>query len=292
MRFFDTFENREELIRWMKDRPKGVANIHEVDGDKDIVVVIPTADFNGNYAKECREKIFKGLHIVFVESGDRDDFYFNIAHNINVGIQKAMEYNPKWIVFSGDDMHKIDEVTKLRGELNKLDHNKVGIAYPFPSSNYYSINESLSRIRITRFILASLSSRANTKNFFNIKRKFDVRYVIQGKSFLSKIFYKEIIPFKDTISLAIFNSLMLENFYNEVGYYYDETYINCHEESDLAIRFSRSSWEPANIQYRILPIVGGTLGTSKMRLIRDQCSGVYLSHKFEKQMQRDQNKEE
>src|SRR5579875_2537075 len=67
--FYNGFENRDQLIEWMKARPKGVATIHEVEGDKDIIVVIPTADFNGKYAKECRENIFKGLHIVFVESG-------------------------------------------------------------------------------------------------------------------------------------------------------------------------------------------------------------------------------
>ncbi|MEM3860085.1 MAG: hypothetical protein QW478_11905 [Candidatus Micrarchaeaceae archaeon] len=82
----------------MKERPKGRAEIIEVEGDKEIIVVIPTADFNGKYAKECRENIFKGLHIIFVESGFPKDPYFNYAHNCNVGIKKAMEYNPKWIV--------------------------------------------------------------------------------------------------------------------------------------------------------------------------------------------------
>ena len=67
--FYNGFENRDQLIRWMRERPKGVATIHEVGGDKDIIVVIPTADFSGKYAKECRENIFRGLQIVFVESG-------------------------------------------------------------------------------------------------------------------------------------------------------------------------------------------------------------------------------
>ena len=67
--FYNGFDNRDQLIQWMKERPKGVANIHEVDGDKDIIVVIPTADFNGKYAKECRENIFGNIHKVFVESG-------------------------------------------------------------------------------------------------------------------------------------------------------------------------------------------------------------------------------
>ena len=57
--FYNGFENRDQLIQWMRERPKGVANIHEFEGDKDIIVVIPTADFNGKYAKECRENIFK-----------------------------------------------------------------------------------------------------------------------------------------------------------------------------------------------------------------------------------------
>ena len=112
--FYNGFENRDKLIQWMRERPKGVSTIHEVEGDKDVVVVIPTADFNGKYAKECRENIFKGLHIIFVESGGKGDFYFNIAHNFNVGIKKAMKYNPKWIVFSGDDMVQVDDITVLK----------------------------------------------------------------------------------------------------------------------------------------------------------------------------------
>ena len=119
--FYNGFDNRDQLIQWMKERPKGVSYIHEVDGDNDIIVVIPTADFNGKYAINCRENIFKGLHMIFVESGGKDDFYFNYAHNCNVGIKKAMEYNPKWVVVSNDDMYKIDEVSILIDELHKID---------------------------------------------------------------------------------------------------------------------------------------------------------------------------
>ena len=55
IQFYNGFENRDQLIQWMKERPKGVAFIHEVEGDKEIIVVITTADFNGKYARECRE---------------------------------------------------------------------------------------------------------------------------------------------------------------------------------------------------------------------------------------------
>ena len=127
----------------MKDRPKGVANIHEVDGDKEIIVVIPTADFNGKYAKNCRENIFKGQHIVFVESAEIPDPYFNGAHNVNIGIKKAIEYNPKWIVFSGDDMVKIDDVKVLKEELMKLDETRYDVVFTNPSE-YHSTLEKIS----------------------------------------------------------------------------------------------------------------------------------------------------
>jgi len=37
----------------MKERPKGASHIHEVEGSKEIIVVIPTADFIGKHAREC-----------------------------------------------------------------------------------------------------------------------------------------------------------------------------------------------------------------------------------------------
>ena len=128
--FYKGFDNREQLINWMRERPKGSSNIHEIEGENDIVVVIPTADFNGKFAIDCRESIFKGLHIIFVESGGRGDFYFNIAHNCNVGIRKAMVYNPKWVVVSNDDMYKIDGVEVLKTEIDKVDDDKYDIIFP------------------------------------------------------------------------------------------------------------------------------------------------------------------
>ncbi|MGC8484002.1 MAG: hypothetical protein ACP5OE_10215, partial [Thermodesulfobium sp.] len=137
IQFYDSFDNRDEVIEWMKERPKGSCEIREVDGDKNIIVVIPTADFDGKYAKNCREEIFKGLHIVFVVSG-KNNFYFNYAHNCNVGIKKALEYNPKWIVISNDDMKKIDDCKKLIFELRNVDKE-----YSIVFTKEYSNNSHL-----------------------------------------------------------------------------------------------------------------------------------------------------
>jgi len=55
----------------MKERPKVHYDIIEVEGNKDIIVVIPTADFNEKFAKACRDDIFKGLHMIFMQSSGK-----------------------------------------------------------------------------------------------------------------------------------------------------------------------------------------------------------------------------
>ena len=152
--FYNGFENRDQLIQWMEERPRGVANIHEVDGGKEIIVVIPTADFNGKYARECRENIFKGLHIVFVESGEVPDPYFNYAHNCNVGIRKAMEYNPKWVIVSNDDMYKIDNISVLIHELSNLNEKSVISVFTKPSK-YHSYKAAIGQKRLIVTDIAS-----------------------------------------------------------------------------------------------------------------------------------------
>ena len=152
LRFYDYFDNRDQLIKWMKERPKGNYRIVEFNkDDNDIIVVIPTMDVNGKLAKACREEIFKGLHIIFVESGI-GNYYFNYAHNCNAGIKKAMEYNPKWIIVSNDDMDKIDDVDALKNELSQLDNTSVQIVF-VSSTNYHSYPAILTTARLGRFIL-------------------------------------------------------------------------------------------------------------------------------------------
>jgi hypothetical protein len=144
-RFYAGFENAQQLIQWMKERPTGTTRIHEINGDKDVIVVIPTADFNGDHATECRNAIFKGLHMIFVESGEIPDSYFNYSHSCNIGIKKALGYDPKWVVVSNDDMKKIDEVEVLRKEMASLDHTKIPVIFTKPSL-YHSYESVIGEI--------------------------------------------------------------------------------------------------------------------------------------------------
>ena len=273
--FYNGFENRDQLIRWMKGRPKGVANIHEVDGDKYIIIVIPTADFNGKYAKECRESIFKGLHMVFVESGEVPDPYFNYAHNCNVGIKKAMEYNPKWIVVSNDDMIKIDEIEKLIAELKTLLDKDCYMVYCKKKKNNPN-RVKLSYTTARRNFIFRLFKRYNARYVVHFERKFDVKYLVAFLNFPYRILFKTKYTFPAIADFAVLSSKIL----NTITELYDETFINSGEDIDLSLRIYLSDCAYKITNFRIGSIGGGSLGGNRM--LRGLTGSVYMNHKIDK----------
>ena len=282
--FYNGFENRDQLIQWMKERPKGVNYIHEVEGDKDIIVVIPTADFKGKYAKGCRENIFKGLHMVFVESGGRGDFYFNYAHNCNVGIKKAMEYNPKWIVLSNDDMYKIDDVAKLIKELKSINENEISAVYA-KSSIYHTVALYVSR----RGILQNLYSLSRNELYISkIMDKFELKYTIWAKenerhskirAFLRAIIAKKIkgSEFTNSQSFGIYSSAFVRKRSNLL---FDENYVNSTEEVDISYYIKISKTPCRIINYQIGDYVGSTLGIGIKRRLKIILGDTYFINKY------------
>ena len=277
IKFYEWFDDRDQLIRWMKERPKGVANIHEVEGNKDIIVVIPTADYNGKYAKECRDNVFKGLHIVFVESGV-NDFYFNYAHNCNVGIRKAMEYNPKWVVVSNDDVYKIDDVKILKNELLALDGESYLVLTKNPGQ-LHSLTEHIGEGTFMRKFL--LLSSEKYRNKYKIEKKFGVRILTWRdwyNQFIIKIFYKEIISVKATYAFGVISNHFI-NMANLVVF--DEIYINGMEDIDLSMRINKDFSQNVNfINYEINSLSGTTIGVGEFRVLRDILNKLYFQEKF------------
>ena len=288
--FYEGFENRNQLILWMTERPKGVANIYEVNGKRDIIVVIPTADFNGSYANECRENIYKGLHIIFVESGGKLDFYFNIAHNINVGLKKAIEYDPQWIIFSGDDMKKIDKIEKIERELQNIDNKTIDSVFTNPSP-YHStpmfIGKPTKLLNVSLWLLRFTSKKYSKiyQTFFHLKRFNDLlffpRFQYDCSLFaliLNIIFFKRIKSFINTLSFGIFSSNYVNR--NE-GKIFDETYINEMEDTDLSIRIENSKTNTTTINFLIGEYMGSTLGNGGNRTLRVVPGYSYFSKKVE-----------
>jgi hypothetical protein len=279
--FYNSFVDREHLIQWMKERPKGAPILREIDGNKDIIVVIPTADFNGKYAKECRENIFKGIHIIFVESSNKWDFYFNFAHYVNTGIKKAIEYNPKWVIYSDLDVLKVDDISIAADLLNSINNDVVGLVYAYPTNSHLSHEQYVAKPRFIREVVHFLLARFGKDTIYGINKKFAVKYSIKANGFLNALFYKSEYRYRDIISFGIFSKKMLDELLSKCGYVFDETFLNCHEESDLAIRISKSGWRVANISYKIRPLISMTLGNSHIRQLRDQASATYFSMKLE-----------
>lgn len=291
MEFYNGFENSDQLIQWMRERPKGVANIHEVEGDKEITVVIPTADFNGKYARESRDNIFKGLHIIFVESGEIPDPYFNVGSNVNVGIKKAMEYNPKWVVCSADDMVKVDEVSKLINELQKIDNKNIDVVFTHPSG-YHSSPMSLCKpnllFSIALSVLKIFSKRFSyiEKIYYQLKRfngeLFFPRYEYSSNltyKIVNFMFFKRIENFINTLSFAIFSSDFVRKSDNNL---FDETYINEMEDTDLSIRIKHMQNNSAFIDFKIGEYIGSSLGRGGTRTLRVVPGWTYFSYKMEK----------
>ncbi len=274
LQFYESFQNRDELIEWMMERPKGNYEIREFDGIKDIIVVIPTVDFDGKYARSCREEIFKGLHIVFVVSG-KNNFYFNYAHNCNVGIKKAMEYNPKWIVVSNDDMYKIDEFSVLKQELINTDNKKYDIIFLKPHVNY-SVPMYIGRKRLTYNILRFFVGRENGKLY----RKYKLKYFYAAKNKLTPIFFSK-VKGTDFINMQAFGIFSSNYVNSRPEALFDETYINEHEDLDISLQVFLEGRKYRIVDYNIGSYVGRTLGLGKDRGLRQVAGRVYFNWKFE-----------
>ncbi|MEM0133941.1 MAG: hypothetical protein QXU18_01755 [Thermoplasmatales archaeon] len=280
LKLYDTFSNRDELIQWMKERPKGRAEIIEVEGDKEIIVVITTADFNGKYAKECRENIFKGLHIIFVESGYPRDPYFNYAHNCNIGIKKAMEYNPKWIVLSNDDMKKVDDTKTLKSQLVKIDFKKSCIVYLEPPGKYYSYWARIGRPSSIRYIIYQLNKylRLKVKIEKRLGQILGLKFLILGTDFPYRLLFGPEDTFRNVGAVAIFSGKFAEE---NNGSIFDETYINGIEDVDFSLRAANSKVELFTINYRIGTYIGATLGGfTSNRTLREIANLAYFNYKI------------
>ena len=276
--FYNGFHNRDQLIQWMKERPKGASYIHEVEGDRDIIVVIPTADFNGKYARTCREEIFKGLHMVFVESGGNPDPYFNYAHNCNVGIKRAMEYNPKWVVVSNDDMRKVESPEKLREEILKQNSDEILILNAQGSGIHSKLVKVGTRSLFALVLLLSQNNRTILMIEKSLRYKVGKILIAESYSLKHRFFTKKLFSVRNVASFFILSKLCIKT---TKGNLFDETFINDYEDLDLSLRYMKSAKKEINYKIDDIGEGGMTLGgIQSMRFARDVANRIYLSQLY------------
>lgn len=274
LKFYSNFRDQEELVKWMRERPKGKRSLYEVEGSKDVVVVIPTKSHDSIHAKNCTDNIFKGMHIVFVESGD-DNKHFNYASNCNFGMRKALEYEPKWIVLSNDDMIKIDGPKILTSSLASLDADRYSAVFT-TTSRYHSYPLFLgypNPVRHLYFTFSGAENRVQAK----LEKKFGVDVVVHNYGSLQKKFFRKYVEIVNIGAFGIFSSKFVRG---RGGELFDEVYLNEFEEVDLSYEISRISDRVATIDYHIGDLIGTGLGRSTVRKYRAVASRAYFNYKI------------
>ncbi len=287
IKFYDHFDTAEQLIEWMKNRPSAPMKIYEVEGEKDIVVVIPTANHEGNFAKNCANNIFKGQQIVFVESNGP---FFNYARSCNYGLKYALKYNPKWIVLSNDDVISADSFNKLANELQKSNYNEV----------VYIANLE----RWGRLLLVKRSNLFNRyekfmgyKDYVSIIDKFNINYQMFTdntyrkhiksiiRTLIINFFNKHVLKNRFSGDFIVFSNFSINKILNNYNKIFDERFINCCEDNDLFIRISMLKITISALNYDIKLQVSGTLGKGKAKSLR----GIASMALFDKKIKSDYN---
>ena len=274
IKFYDHFDTAEQLIEWMKNRPSAPMKIYEVEGEKDIVVVIPTANHEGEFAKNCANNIFKGQRIVFVESNGP---FFNYARSCNYGLKYALKYNPKWIVLSNDDMEKVDGISKLRSGLSGLDYNENDIIFASGNSRGRDINSVLVKYRAFFKIYIKINGGILEK-YNSIAGKFNSDLTVIGKKrfnrFSSKLFYKKIKEFYGIFDFVIFSS----NYIKSKSQVFDPTFINGGEDHFLSYTTSLNNVHYKLINFDIKSIGSQSVGKGDLRIIRNLVGLLYFNY--------------
>lgn len=268
--FYESFENSTQLIKWMVDRPKGNFKIVEVDGDRDKIVVIPTIDYNGKFAKKCRNTIFKGMHIIFIESGYNNS-YFNYAHNCNAGIKRALEYNPTWIILSNDDMIGMDKPEYLIESLNKV----------FPKVNTVIFSQNrLDVANLVKFGITTLrrnlfmkSVNEYTRALIKFEKKFNIEFLVEGSRFPLKYLTKHKYSYRAISDFSIFSVDILRNHCP----FYNENFVNGGEDIFASCKLHLEPITYKTIDYSIGSIGGASVGT-KGRMLKDISNMAYLNY--------------
>ena len=280
LKFYDAFKDSESLIGWMKNRPSGRAIIQPVDGNGDtVVVVILTTDFSGKLASSCRD-IFRGLQIVFVESGTGDP-YFNYSRNCNLGVSYALGYNPKWIVLSNDDVTQIDNISVLVKGLSKTNNTFSDAVFTKPPGRLHSYSMNIARSSTARNWLYALAGEYWNRQI-QIEKKFHADFIIPDQRIRFGFLYKVLFRFLNGGAFSIFNADFVRK---SRGRLFDETYINGVEDVDLFYQFAHSNSRHSFVNFEISSTAGASLGSWNInRRLRNIANEVYLNYKLRNHM--------
>lgn len=307
-RFYRRFNSKEKLIEWMTGRPPAEMSIVERgEGDglySDAVVVIPTADANGQFAVSCSNSFFNGFKIIFVQSSGP---FFNVSRSVDFGVRHALKYDPKWVVISADDVVKADDPSVLATGLSKADSGSFDTLFTRPYGFYHSFPGVFGRETRIGQLLRGYAQYRNTDGY-RVLKKFHANSWLHIPDFASLLpetrerytegtentfptvlrsalgLYRHFLRQKmDLIELRSLGILSAP-FVQEMGpSFADPTYVNSAGDIDLSIRIAKRN-RFGFIDYKIRYRVGGSLGDGRDRKLRDIAGDIYLDHRLRKKL--------
>lgn len=268
-RFYDHFSTPTELCEWLTHRPSSTPHLREVPGATKLIVVVPTASYDGPMARRCRAETFRGQHLIFVESPTNPDPFFNPESYLRAGFRRALELDPDWIALAGDDTLMVDPPRVLADGVARLDRDAVDTVFTRPAGYYHSLLSKLAPARWLRRLAYSFSSTKRT--VLRAESKFGVTlHAARVKGWESNFFgagYHH-------LSFASFGIFSASYVASHHGAIFNESFsLGESGDVELSLRLSRRPDRYGFIDYRIEELRGGTLGRGDDRRLR-QVAGL------------------
>lgn len=280
IKFYDSFKDDKELIRWMKNRPNREYTVYEKPGKKDIVVVIPTINHRGRLATNSIQ-IFSGLHIIFIESKINSKYNpsFTFSRSANTGLKYALRYKPKWVILANDDMYTIDNLDILKNELSKLDPKSIDAAFAEVKNGTY-----VDCISTPLFTLKLYRSFANIylHKLEDILSKFNVRLRCYKCSFKNRLLYSN--PLAKFTCFGPFVVFSYEFLKKNSGMVFDEVFLTGSEDVYLSYKLSKNKNRYIKINYEIGHLGSKSGAHGNVENLRYLANEVYLNHLLEKEL--------
>ncbi len=243
IKFYNSFNNKDELIIWLKQRrmQEHSIKIFNEDKPKDLVAVILTKDINSKFALRIRE-LFNDIPIIF---NDTKSDIWNFAQSVNYAYKIAIkQFNPKWIIICNDDIAEAEPIQKLKQQLDKVVDKELVLVKHNHSNTIHFAKPSLIR-------KALMKMGKMDKEITEIYSKLNVEIMpIPNKRKIDILMYKSVSEkFENSSDFYIINRTF--------GVPYDDTFLNEAEDVDLSFRLKNNITQ---INYTIKCIGGGKFG--------------------------------
>ncbi len=282
--FYSNFDTSNDIIKWLKMLPSAPVKFFERGKDSDIVIVVTTPDHNSINAYKT-ELLFKEFKIIFVESSGP---YFHLSKAVNLGIHEASKHNPKWIIYSNDDLYKIENTSLLKEQLLSLNHKNIDVVFRRNHKNMQrNSNVSyLQHIGLRNIFLSQLISnmvQKTTKEYLNLLEKFNMPFIMYdstAKPF--RRFYTRMLMKSKPLEFPGFSRLFIFNkkYASKHDQIFDEIYRNGSDDLDLDLSLYLDKVKYDFVNFNIGEYGGITLGRGLSRVFRDIANAAYFSDKF------------